>query len=457
MTHATWTRIIRGEMVPKQAASDGDHPRSAASGVPPARWEIASPGALLAILSLINFLNYVDRTVIGGLVPFLKDRENGLGLSSSEVGLLQWAFMVVHSIASIPLGYLADRYLRKRLIAIGVTLWSVATAMAGIARNFGQIFVARAAVGIGEATYAPAASALISDRFPESKRARAMGIFQLGTVLGGAVGFIAGGAVAKAWGWRAAFYVVGLPGLLLSILVLFVHERDPAPAEGADKPSLTLRIPIGVPTSISAIMWIVTAGIMTSFFTGALQTWAPAFVLRALFGGDKMRINEANLRFGPIVLVAFLLGTFAGSFVADRLEARYPGRGRLLTCAGSILVAAPCVAVAFLAHTAWVIYPMLALGCFFAVFYAGPILAALHDVVPAELRATATGAYFFAIHALGDSVSPWLVGKIDDMTHSLRHGLLVATGVFLLAGFAALAAIPGARRVAELKAQVAGE
>lgn len=420
-----------------------------------ARWEIVSPGALLAILAFINFLNYVDRTVIGGLVPFLKDRENGLGLTSSQVGLLQSAFMIVHSIASIPLGVLADRYLRKRLIAIGVGMWSVATALAGFAQSFTQIFVARAAVGIGEATYAPAASALISDRFPASERARAMGVFQLGTIVGGGVGLIVGGYVARAWGWRAAFFVVGLPGLVLSILVLFLHERDPAPK--VDKPSLSLRIPLGVPASITALMWIVTAGILTSFFTGALQIWGPTFLLRALFNGDKMRINEVNFHFGPIILLAGTLGAFAGSYVADRLEARYPGRGRLLTVAFSVFIASPCVALAFCAHQGWIIYGMLAIGAFFAVFYIGPILAALHDVVPAELRATATGAYFFAIHALGDSVSAWLVGKIDDITHSLRYGLLVSTGVFLLAGFAALAAIPGSVRVARLKASIDAE
>jgi MFS family permease len=422
------------------------------------RWEMVTPGALLTILALINFLNYVDRTVIGGLVPFLKDRENGLGLTSSQVGLLQSAFMIVHSIASIPLGYLADRYLRKRLIAIGVGVWSIATAAAGFTRSFGTLFIARAAVGIGEATYAPAASALISDRFAASKRARAMGIFQLGTVLGGAVGLLVGGFVARTWGWRAAFFIVGLPGLLLAVLVLFLHERDPAtPATTAtDKPSLSMRIPLGVPASISAVMWIFTAGILTSFFTGALLTWGPAFVLRTLFGGDKMRINEANLRFAPVVLLA-ALGTFAGSTIADRLETTWPGRGRLLTCSLSVFVAGPCVATAFISENALVIYPMLSIGVFFAAFYIGPILAALHDVVPAELRATATGAYFFAIHALGDSVSPWLVGKIDDMTHSLRYGLLATTGVFLLAGFAALGAIPGSRRVAQLKAAVPPE
>jgi MFS transporter, Spinster family, sphingosine-1-phosphate transporter len=417
------------------------------------RWEIVTPGALLTILALINFLNYVDRTVIGGLVPFLKDHENGLGLSSSQVGLLQSAFMIVHSIASIPLGYLADRYLRKRLISIGVGVWSVATAVAGFAQSFGSMFAARAVVGIGEATYAPAASALISDRFPEARRARAMGIFQLGTVLGGAVGLIVGGFVARKWGWRAAFFVVGLPGLALSALVLFVRERDPQPK--GERPSISMRIPVGTPTSISAVMWIFITGILTSFFTGALLTWGPAFVLRVLFGGDKMRINEANLRFAPIVLLA-AAGVFAGSFIADRLEARWPGRGRLLTCALSVFVAGPCVGTAFLANHAAVIYPMLAIGVCFGAFYIGPILAALHDVVPHDLRATATGAYFFAIHAFGDSISPWLVGKIDDITHSLRYGLLTTTGVFLLAGVTALAAIPGSRRVAQLKASARG-
>jgi MFS family permease len=416
----------------------------------PARWEIVSPGALLAILAFINFLNYVDRTVLGGLVPFLKDRDTGLGLTSSQVGLLQLAFMIVHSIASIPLGVLADRYMRTRLIAIGVGVWSIATAAAGFARSFAQIFIARAAVGIGEATYAPAASALISDRFPESERARAMGVFQLGTILGGGVGVIVGGFVARNWGWRAAFFVVGLPGLVLSLLVLFLHERDPAPK--IDKPSLSLRIPLGTPASVTALMYIVTAGIMTSFLIGALQIWGPAFLLRTLFGDDKMRITEVLWRFGPIVLLAGTLGTMAGSFVADRLESRHPGRGRLLTVAFSVFLASPCLAIAFAAHRAWLIYSMLTIGAFFATFYIGPILAALHDVVPVELRATATGAYFFAIHVLGDSVSAWLVGKIDDITHSLRYGLMACTGVFLLAGFAALAAIPGSVRVARLKA-----
>jgi MFS family permease len=325
----------------------------------------------------------------------------------------------------------------------------VATAAAGLATGFGQLFVARAAVGIGEATYAPAASSLISDRFKPAQRARAMGGFQLGMVLGGAVGLIAGGVVGQQWGWRAAFLLVGLPGFVLALLVLFVYEAERPRAPSASR---TLSLPAGAPYSVSAVVWIVCAGIMTTFFTGALSIWGAEFVLRVLYAGEKAHMSRVMSFFGPIVLFGSVIGTVAGSFLADRLEAWRPGNGRLLTVAISVFGAMPCVVVALSSHHAWVIYTMLFFGSTFAVFYAGPIIAALHDVVPPELRATVTGGYFFAIHLLGDSVSPWLVGKIDDLTHSLRIGLLVAAGALVLAGVSAILALPGARRVAQLKA-----
>src|SRR5688572_11825564 len=135
--------------------------------VPPVMWRVSSPYQVLAILTFINFLNYVDRMVLSGILPKLQDpvAAGGLGLTSSQAGLLQAASMVVHSVASIPLGIAADRFLRRRLIALGVGLWSIATALAGFARSYGQLFVSRAAVGIGEASYAPAATALISEYF----------------------------------------------------------------------------------------------------------------------------------------------------------------------------------------------------------------------------------------------------------------------------------------------------
>jgi MFS transporter, Spinster family, sphingosine-1-phosphate transporter len=389
------------------AAGDDDAPPQALPP-PTSRLAIVSPSSLLVILALINFLNYVDRFVISALIPFLQDPVTGLGLTSAQIGRLQTAFMIVHSVASVPLGYLADRWLRKRLIAGGVALWSLATAAAAFAQSYGQLFVARAAVGIGEATYAPAASALISDRFPVAMRARALGIFQLGMVLGGAAGIVAGGLVASRWGWRAAFLVVGLPGLALAVLALLVHE---APVALRRKPAAAVA-PAGAmgPTedqgSWGAMAWITVAGILITFFTGAVTFWAPTFILRSLYDGDAAMMGRVVMTFGPLTVAASIAGVLTGSAIADRLERVRPGAGRLLTIAAGVLLSAPCAAVAFVATTGALQYLMLALGVFFNVWYVGPILAVLHDVVPARLRATATGAYFLLIHLLGDAISP---------------------------------------------------
>ncbi len=434
---------------PTEADDDGQLPP-----LPPptSRWAIVSPTSLLVILALINFLNYVDRFVISALIPFLQDPTDGLGLTSDEIGALQTAFMIVHSVASVPLGYLADRLLRKRLIAAGVGLWSVATAAAAFAVTYGQMFVARAAVGIGEATYAPAASALISDRFPAAVRARAMGIFQLGMVLGGAVGIVAGGLVASRWGWRAAFLVVGLPGLLLAVLALLIHEapvaaRRPRPARAAGQP----RVHDPSPKSWGSMVWITVAGIFITFFTGAITFWAPTFILRTLYGGEASHMGTVVITFGPLTVAASIAGVLTGAAIADKLERGRPGTGRLATIVIGVLCSAPCAALAFLTDTAWMQYCMLALGVFFNVWYVGPVLAALHDVVPPRLRATATGAYFLLIHLLGDAISPYIVGKIDVVTGSLRTGLLASTGVLLLGAVACFFAMPGSRRVALAK------
>jgi MFS transporter, Spinster family, sphingosine-1-phosphate transporter len=298
-----------------------------------------------------------------------------------------------------------------------------------------------------------AASALISDRFPVAMRARAMGIFQLGMVLGGAVGIVIGGIVASHWGWRAAFLVVGVPGLALSVLALLIHEpavssrRAAAPA---DLPSSSLRVQPSA-ASWTAMAWITTGGVFITFFTGAITFWAPTFILRNLYGGDAAQMARVVTTFGPLTVIASIAGVLSGSAIADRLERVRPGSGRLTTIAAGVLLSAPCAAVAFLTTTAVVQYAMLALGVFFNVWYVGPILAALHDVVPPRLRATATGAYFLLIHLLGDALSPWVVGEIDVATGSLRNGLLVATGVLVLGALACFLALPGSRLVAKLK------
>lgn len=439
--------------VPDDDAPPPAPPAPAASGAWGLAGAIESPGAILAILATINFINYVDRQVIGPLVPLLQlsPEAGGLGLSNFQSGLLQTAFMVVHSVMSIPLGIVADRWARKRLIAAGVGLWSLATATAGFARSFGQLFVARAAVGIGEATYAPAAAAMISEKFAPEARARALGVFQVGMILGGAAAVVIGGQVGGHWGWRAAFFVVGLPGLALAALSLMIREAPRGAPSRKRAPSASLAIDAREMMRAPAVIWINVAGILITFFIGALIFWAPQFILAYHYGGDESHLRAVSATFGGLAAGAGILGTLAGSFLADRIERRRSGEGRILAIAAGVLLSVPCALVGFYAQSKGLLYGAVALGVFFNAWYVGPILAALHDVVPPRFRGTATGIYLLLIHLLGDAFSPAIVGFIADRTGSLRFGLAVATALLALGGLAALAALPGSRRLAKLK------
>lgn len=415
-----------------------------------------SPTATLMVLTLINFFNYVDRYVVGPLIPFLEKpvAEGGLGLSGTEVGLLQTAFMVVHSVASIPLGILADRWLRPRVVAIGVGLWSVATAAAGLARDYRELFVARSAVGIGEAAYAPAASSLISDRFRPEARARALAIFQLGMLVGTAAGMVAGGVVAEQLGWRAAFFIVGLPGLVLTVLAMMLHDdpRPPRPAVvgGAGDHGASALLRSTTPGVRPALVLINVTGILITFFIGAVGFWGVSFVVDHHYGGDTDQVDRATLIVGLIGTLAGVAGAICGSMVADRIERRRPGAGRLLTIAFGVLVGGPCAGLALITDSVLGLSVALAIGVFFISWYIGPVFAALHDVVAPHHRATATGAYLFLVHALGDGISPGVVGIVKDHA-SLRTGLLIALLPMMVGGLTALAAVPHAIKVSESK------
>lgn len=411
---------------------------------------------MLSILALMNVINYADRALMSPIAPLLAApiADGGLALTKSQIGLIGSAFMVVHSVASVPLGILADRFTRKYLIAIGVGLWSLATATAGLAHSFTGLFIARASVGVGEATYAPAASALISDRFSPAVRARALAVFQMGMVLGGGIGTVVGGLTANAWGWRNAFLAFGLPGIAIALLVLVIDEK---PRTAAD---IQLSQSMRAQTSFwrqarnfarsPAWVWINVSGIFITFFVGALTFWGPAFVLESQYGGDIDMLGRAAATFGGIAIPMAVFGALIGSFVADRLDRRRPGEGRLLAVAFGTFAVIPLALVGMYATHPTIVFGAMGLAVFFMSWYVGPILAALHDVVGTDQRGVATGAYLLLVHLLGDAISPWIVGQIASSSGSLRTGLVVATGSLVFGGAAALMAIPGARKLASL-------
>ena len=169
----------------------------------------------LGVLFTINLFNYIDRQVISGVLPLV---QQDLRLSDTALGWLASAFMILYLAGSIPLGVLGDRVARHRLIAVGVGIWGAATFLSGVARSYGQLFAARAIVGIGEASYGPTATAMVSDLFPRDRRGFVNGLFNAAIPLGGAIGVIAGGLVGTRYGWRAAFLLIGLPSLALTAL-----------------------------------------------------------------------------------------------------------------------------------------------------------------------------------------------------------------------------------------------
>ena len=258
----------------------------------------------LTVLTAINFLNYIDRYVLASVFEPIK-RE--LHFSDMQLGLLSSAFMIAYSITSPAFGRMGDLFVRKYLIAAGVALWSFATAGAGLANNFWQMFLPRSFVGIGEASYATVAPAIITDYFEEERRGRALAVFYAAIPAGSALGFVLGGELASAFGWRTAFYAVGLPGLLFALLALAIREPKRGAsdrsgrAEGLPPPSLlaTYRMLARNRTYVT-----VTLGFIAyTFALGGLAMWAPTFFERH----HGMSTAKANEVFGAMTVVAGFL------------------------------------------------------------------------------------------------------------------------------------------------------
>jgi MFS family permease len=436
---------------------------------------------VLIVLSTINFMNYVDRQVMFALYPYIQD---DLGFSDFQLGLLGAAFLLLHSVASVPGGLLADRWYKRKVISIGVALWSIATVLGALARGFVDLFVYRALVGVGEAAYHPAANAMISDYFPPTERGRAMGIFSVGMVLGGGGGMIAGTVVADYLGWRYAFLVAGIPGFILATLAWYLreaHRKAPPKAERREKPRgpSSWRRLVGTPT----VRYNFAGGICVTFCIGGIIAWTVTFLDRyfvqpkqtaaicaplvatapgaglpavlpglgpALLAVQTTASTAAALRevvmpraeraagelagvsasFGVVALLAGVLGSLVGGYFADRLM-RWRRSGRLLVSAGGFLIGAPFVVGGIYAGSVETFLICLAPGMFFFTWYMGPSIAILHDVVPYRFRATSAAYYIFAVHLLGDAISPPIIGWISQESE-LRHALLLPVGVALL-------------------------
>lgn len=331
--------------------------------------------------------------------------------------------MAVYMIASPLFGVLGDRRIRPRLVTIGIVIWSLATALGGVARSFGTLLVSRAFVGVGEASYATIAPGLLSDLFPAERRGRVFSIFFAATPIGAALGYILGGLIGQHFGWRHALLMVGLPGVLLAFAVLTL--RDPR-RTGGDAP---VERAFGYASYVDllrnrAYLFTVLGYAAYTFSVGAVAFWMPAFLERV----HHATRQQATIQFGLIVVITGFVGTFAGGWFGDLLERKRRG-GEALACSIVSLLSLPMLIAAFYSDVAAVSMVGLVVAQLLLFSVTGPVNSAMIGVVSPSTRTRAMAMSVFLIHLLGDVPSPPLIGVLSDHSSLRTAFVIIPVGV----------------------------
>jgi MFS family permease len=400
----------------------------------------------LFVLTLINLLNYLDRFVVSALVESLKASE--FKPTDAELGMLMTGFIMVYMAAAPVFGILGDRFARPRLMAAGVAVWSAATALAGFANSFFHLFLARAAVGIGEAAYATISPSILADWFPKDRRGRVFAVFFCAIPVGSALGYIVGGLVDQHFGWRMAFFVAGIPGLLLAVLCLRLKD-PPRGGQDGDSPTLLARAPGVVQTYRDLFgnrpyLFTVLGYAAYTFAVGGMAFWMPAFLERA----RGIPREQATVTFGAIVVFTGFAGTFAGGWLGDRLL-KWNSEAYLWLSGVVTLLAVPASIAALMVPDRAVYVPAIVVAELLLFASTGPVNSAIVNLVAPGERATAVALSTFAIHVLGDVPSPPLIGKLSDIG-SLPTALMVVPAAIAAGGVLwLLAARSASRRTAE--------
>jgi MFS family permease len=390
---------------------------------------------LLSVLVLcaINLLNFYDRQAPGALVEPMR-RE--FGLSDTQIGLLGSMFIWVYALAGVPLGRIADVWSRKKLLTIGVTVWSALTAAAGLATSFSFLVFTRLGVGVGEAVCAPVGTSWIGDLFPARRRARVLSLFMLGVPIGGALSFLLCGPIAQAWGWRTALVSAAAPAIILVPLLLLVQE----PARGASEeaPAPAIEVEGEVKGSIYDLLrirtlwWIILSGALLNFNMYALATFLPAFMTRV----HGYSVARAGVTCGIVYLIGGVCGGLLGGHVGD-LVASNARNARLWMAAIIALLGAPIMFYGITRPAGFAAAALVAIGVSYGAFntYYGPVYASIQDIVPPNQRALTMSVYFMAMYLCGASFGPLLTGRLSDY---MARRAMNAAGAVSVAGFRAV-------------------
>jgi MFS family permease len=394
---------------------------------------------VLALLLLAYIFNFLDRQILGILAGPIKA---DLQLSDAQFGAIGGlAFALLYSVLGVPLAMLADRTRRSWVIAGAVAVWSAFTALCGTAATYGQLFVYRLGVGVGEAGGVAPSYALIADYFEPKRRARALAIYSLGIPLGLAGGTLAGAYIASWIDWRAAFVVMGIAGILLApVMLIFVRDLPrPAATQATGAEPLLRTFPM---VARKPTFWLMATAASCSSLCGyGLALWTPSIMIRS-FGFNLL--DTAHF-FASLVLIGGTVGVFAGGWLADRLgQADRSWYAKLPAIAW--LITAPTFFFGLMSPSAWMAWPLLLIPNALNILWIGPVTTAVQHLVPRHLRATASASFLLINNFIGLGVGPLLMGALSDVfkerfgDDALRYAAVSCLGFYLLAAFLMLLA-----------------
>jgi predicted MFS family arabinose efflux permease len=366
---------------------------------------------VLAMLTLVYIFNFIDRQVLVILQESIKKE---LQLSDTQLGVLSGlTFALFYVILGIPIARLADKTNRRNTVALSLGLWSIMTTLSGTAKNFVQLLLARIGVGVGEAGGSPPAHAMISDYFPPEKRSTALSIYSAGIYFGVLTGFLMGGYLNQRLGWRIAFFVVGMPGIFLSLLfyrTVREPQRGATDAISRSTQPNSLRDVLNVLYSTKTFVWLASASALNVFCIYGLLNWAPSFLERL----RGMTSSQAGTSLGLIYGLGGALGSFAGGLLTDHFGKK-DRRWYLKVPAYAIILGIPCAAGALFLQNNALSLACLGLCAMLQSLYLGPCLSVAHGLVPASMRALTSAVYFLVINLVGLGFGPMVVGMISDL------------------------------------------
>jgi predicted MFS family arabinose efflux permease len=398
-----------------------------------------APWYILGILILVYTFNFIDRQIIGILAVPIKSE---LGLSDSELGLMGGlAFALFYTLLGVPVAMLADQKNRTWIMTIALALWSLMTALCGLAQNFWQLAAARLGVGVGEAGGVAPAYSLISDLYPPEKRARALAVYSFGIPIGSALGIVFGGIIASYIDWRAAFFIVGIAGIALTPIFKLV-VKEPKRGQFDQSVQSTSVSPAPVSDVFKIIFrkpsfWLISIGASCSSMMGyGIFFWLPSFLVRSY----NLTLLDASLFYGAILLIGGIIGIWIGGVYGDKFGQKNKSAFAIVP-AIAFLITIPFYFFGVLTTSLKLAAILLIIPTALGLVWLGPVISSIQHLVQPSMRTTASALFLFINNLIGIGLGTYLIGQLSEYLSgefgddSLRYAILAGTGFYLFAAF----------------------